>query len=143
MECSWGDLEWSIWCTRFSFWWMLSFLWVQLTNYSGPNKEMACQNRVWYGWYGCLVVCIRTFQNKCGINIAQITMLTSLRTTTFISKYSNFRSGQSRSFPSLTNNITKNVFLKNKKVTPPFQNVGCFGFFKFIVFAMHLDITYV
>ena len=24
---------------------------------------------------------------------------------------------------------------------PPFQNVSCFGFFRFIVFAIHLDIT--
>ena len=28
-------------------------------------------------------------------------------------------------------------------VLPPFQNVGRFGFSRFIVFAMHLDITYV
>ena len=25
----------------------------------------------------------------------------------------------------------------------PFENVGCFGFSRFIMFAMHLDITYV
>ena len=29
------------------------------------------------------------------------------------------------------------------QILPPFQNVGRFGFFRFIVFAMHLDITYV
>jgi len=28
-------------------------------------------------------------------------------------------------------------------VLHPFQNVGHFGFSRFIVFAMHLDITYV
>ena len=28
-------------------------------------------------------------------------------------------------------------------ILPPFQNVGRFDFFRFIVFAMHLDITYV
>ena len=28
-------------------------------------------------------------------------------------------------------------------VLPPFQNVGRFGFSRFIVFAMHLNITYV
>ena len=28
-------------------------------------------------------------------------------------------------------------------VLPPFQNIGRFGFSRFIVFTMHLDITYV
>ena len=28
-------------------------------------------------------------------------------------------------------------------ILPPFQNVGRFGFFRFVVFAMHLDIIYV
>jgi len=34
-------------------------------------------------------------------------------------------------------------FLTPKFILPPFQNIGRFDFSRFIVFAMHLDITYV
>jgi len=44
--------------------------------------------------------------------------------------------------------MVKSVYLPPKKiyvclkiVLHPFQNVGCFGFSKFIVIAMHLDMS--
>ena len=34
-------------------------------------------------------------------------------------------------------------FSGGKDILSPFQNIDCFGFSRFIMFAKHLDITYV